>query len=143
MAQLRQYGEVSLGAGRSASTGMTGLDPTLATAENYRRFRHARSGGRSPAYERLAYSVAEDGLVLSFLEGLPVAKRQPNLLFGAARYLLGSPPDLALLRSLVLERQEELTEVMQVRRTRPTKRRVVRSCSLRLLCWPRPWPSWR
>ena len=75
------------------------------------------AAGRSPAYERLAYAVAEDGLVLSFLERLPLAKRQPNLLFGAARYLLGSPPGPDSLRSLVSERPGELAEVMRARRT--------------------------
>jgi hypothetical protein len=116
-AVLGQSGEVSLGAGKSGSTGMTGLDPILATGENYTRFAMYEAAGRSPAYERLAYVVAEDDLVLAFLEGLPLAKRQPNLLFAAARYLLGSPPDVASLRSLVLERRGELAEVIRVRRT--------------------------
>ena len=73
---------MTLGAGHRGLTGMTGLDPTLGRRENYRRFAVHEAAGRSPAYERLAYAVAEDGLVLSFLEGLPPAKRQPNLLFG-------------------------------------------------------------
>jgi len=72
---------------------------------------------RSPAYERLALAVAGDDLVLSFLERLPVAKRQPNLLFAAARYLLGSPAEHTSLRSLVSERSDELAEVMRTRRT--------------------------
>jgi hypothetical protein len=96
---------------------MTGLDPSLGTAARYRRFAADEAAGRSPAYERLAYAVADDGLVLSFLEGLPVAKRQPNLLFAAACYLLGSPPGPGSLRSLVSERPGELAEVMQARRT--------------------------
>jgi hypothetical protein len=106
-----------MGAGHGGSTGMTGLDPTFGTAENYRRFAAHEAAGRSSAYERLAYAVAEDGLVLSFLERLPVAKRQPNLLFGAARYLLGSPPGPASLRSLVSERPGELADVIRARRT--------------------------
>ena len=81
-----------MGAGHGGSTGMTGLDPTFGTAKNYRHFATHEAAGRSSAYERLAYAVAEDGLVLSFLERLPVAKRQPNLLFGAARYLLAGLP---------------------------------------------------
>ena len=32
-----------------------------------------------------------DGELLAWLEGLPTGKRQPNLLFAAARYLLGAP----------------------------------------------------
>jgi hypothetical protein len=61
--------------------------------------------------------VAEDDLVLSFLERLPPAKRQPNLFFAAARYLLGPPPEHASLRSLVSQRPDELAEVMWARRT--------------------------
>ena len=106
-----------MGAGHRGSTGMTGLDPTLATAENYRRFAVYEAAGRSPAYERLAYAVAQDDLVLSFLERLPLAKRQPNLLFAAARYLLGSPPAPGSLRSLVSDRPGQLAGVMRARRT--------------------------
>jgi prepilin-type processing-associated H-X9-DG protein len=79
---------------------MGGLDPRRGIAENYRVFgREAR--GRSAVYESLAAAVAADGLVLGFLATLPPPKRQPNLLFAAARYLLGVPPDIAALRTLV------------------------------------------
>ena len=64
-----------------------GLDPQRSTAENYLTFgREAR--GRSAAYESLSAAVAADDLILEFLATLPRAKRQPNLLFAAARYLL-------------------------------------------------------
>ncbi|MGO9661192.1 MAG: DUF2332 domain-containing protein [Acidimicrobiales bacterium] len=94
-----------------------GLGPALGTAEDYRRFaRHAAAGG-SPAYERLADAVATDRLVLSFLEELPVLKRQPDLLFAAARYLLGSPPGPASLHSLVADKPAELATLLRARRT--------------------------
>jgi hypothetical protein len=96
---------------------MTGLDPSLETAENYRRFALHEAADRSPAYERLAYAVAEDSLVLRFLARLPTPKRQPNLLFAAARFLLGSPPSPASLRALVADRPAELAAVMNERRT--------------------------
>jgi hypothetical protein len=96
---------------------MTGLDASSETAENYRRFALQEAAGRSPAYEQLALDVAGDDLVLSFLVRLPRAKRQPNLLFGAARCLLGSPTEHASLRSLIAERPDELAEVMRTRRT--------------------------
>jgi Uncharacterized protein conserved in bacteria (DUF2332) len=63
---------------------VTGAEPTVATAESYRRFATYEAAGRSPAYEQLANAVAEDGLILSFLGRLPASKRQPNLLFAAA-----------------------------------------------------------
>ena len=73
--------------------------------------------GRSPAYESLAASVAEDDQVLGFLATLPSAKRQPNLLFAAARYLLGAPPGIGALRGLVQRHEAELAQVMLARRT--------------------------
>ncbi len=99
------------------SAGMTGLELTITTAENYRRFAKHEAAGRSSQYEVLAYAVAADSEVLSFLELLPRPKRQPNLLFAAARYILGIPPDIASLRSLILDRPGDLTEVISARRT--------------------------
>ena len=95
---------------------MTGLDLGFDTAENYKRFAAHEAAGRSPAYELLAYAVAEDGLVLSFLEGLPWPSANPT--FSSGR-LVTSWDHLrpASLRSLVSERPWELAEVMQVRRT--------------------------
>jgi hypothetical protein len=93
-----------------------GLDPQLSTAENYRMFgREAR--GRSRVYETLAASVADDNLILDFLGMLPQAKRQPNLLFAAARYLLDGPPDIGTLRTLVRRNAAGLSRMMMARRT--------------------------
>lgn len=44
----------------------------------------------SDCYEEWAAGVASDGAVLALIDRLPAAKRQPNLVFGAARYL-GAP----------------------------------------------------
>jgi hypothetical protein len=96
---------------------MTGLDPTVSTIENYRRFARDEAAERSPSYEHLAYAVAEDDLILTFLAKLPAAKRQPNLLFAAARHLLGAPPEPTSLHSLVAGRPDELSRVMLARRT--------------------------
>ena len=93
-----------------------GHDPGLGTAENYQTFA-AEAAGRSPQYEELAYAVAGDGGVLRFLEALPKAKRQPNLLFAAASYLLGEAPDTGSLHSLLDRRGADLAAVMMARRT--------------------------
>jgi len=76
-----------------------GHDLGLGIAENYRAFAD-EARGRSPAYESLAASVAEDAVTLRFLGSLPPEKRQPNLLFAAARYLLGVTPTTDGLRAL-------------------------------------------
>ena len=93
-----------------------GDDSRLSTQENYRAFaREAR--GRSPAYESLAGAVARDETVLDFLQSVPRKKRQPNLLFAAARYLLGEPPSIGELRALVRQDPAGLAQVMLARRT--------------------------
>jgi hypothetical protein len=86
-------------------------------AMDYRAFARQEARGRSPAYESLAESVAGDRPVLEFLALLPSAKRQPQLLFAAARYLLDAVPDIGSLRDLVRQSPAGLTEVMTSRRT--------------------------
>jgi hypothetical protein len=93
-----------------------GLDSAAGTAERYREFAR-EAHGRSAAYEALAESVARDRAVLGFLGTLPVAKRQPNLLFAAARYLLGEAADIGTLPGLVGRDAAELSRVMLARRT--------------------------
>ena len=96
---------------------MTGHDPAKVIAENYREFARLEAHGRSPAYETLAESVAGDPAILRFLSELPPEKRQPNLLFAAARYLLGAPADITRLRAMVSQASIELSEQMLARRT--------------------------
>jgi hypothetical protein len=93
-----------------------GLDSPAGTAERYRDFAR-EAHGRSAAYEALADSVAGDRAVLGFLGTLPMAKRQPNLLFAAARYVLGGPADIGTLRHLVGRDSAGLSRVMLARRT--------------------------
>ena len=95
---------------------MHGHDPTLSAAENYRAFAQ-EAHGRSPGYEALASSVAEDTAVLGFLDALPPEKRQPNLLFAAARYLLGDSLSMSRLRTLISQDRVALEETMLTRRT--------------------------
>ena len=102
---------ISLGA-----MSISGHDLRAGTAENYRAFA-AEAHGRSALYAELATAVADDPLVLTFLDKLPAAKRQPNPLFAAACYLLGEPADLAALRRLVDGRADELGRTMLARRT--------------------------
>lgn len=95
---------------------MHGHDLDASVAQNYRDFA-TEAAGRSPSYEALSLAVADDAGVLGFLQALPRQKRQPNLLFAAARYLLGGSPDIVVLRGLVDRRGAELAELMLRRRT--------------------------
>jgi hypothetical protein len=96
---------------------MTGHDPAKGISDNYREFARLEAHGRSPAYESLAESVADDPAILRFLGSLPPDKRQPNLLFATARYLLGAPADIARLRAMVGQAGDELAAQMCARRT--------------------------
>ncbi len=91
-------------------------DRNTRIAGQYRAFAD-EARGRSPQYEELALAVADDPAVLGFLAGLPGPKRQPNLLFAAARFLLGTPPGLAELRALAGGDAAELAAAMLARRT--------------------------
>jgi len=98
-------------------TGMAGVADTADVAELYREFARLEARGRSADYEALAEAVARDRLVTDFVAELPPDKWQPQLLFAAARYLLGRPPGPAELRELVRQSGPELAEVMVTRRT--------------------------
>ena len=95
----------------------SGDDAVTAVARTYRRFGRLEARGRSAAYEALAESVAGDAALVSFIASLPPEKRQPNLLFAAARYLLGAPPEIGSLRELASQSRAGLTEVILTRRT--------------------------
>ena len=83
----------------------------------YRRFAEGEARGRSPLYEALAHGVADDPAVLGFLETLPHAKQQPNLLFAAVRFLSGTPAGWEELRAAVLDNAAAVRTTMLERST--------------------------
>ena len=96
---------------------VAGDDAATAVAQVYRVFARHEARGRSAAYASLAESVAADAVLTRFVASLPRAKRQPQLLFAAARYLLGAPPGIRSLRELVSQSEADLAQVMLTRRT--------------------------
>ncbi|HEX6968638.1 MAG TPA: DUF2332 family protein [Micromonosporaceae bacterium] len=92
-------------------------DALVITAERYRRFGQREARGHSPTYERLALAIADDPELLAFLDELPEHKRQPNLLFAAARYLGAPLTDPDSFRSWSLHHRDDLAAVMQQRST--------------------------
>jgi hypothetical protein len=92
-------------------------EPDADVARAYLAFARQEANGRSAAYQSLAESVARDPGVTGFIASLPPGKRQPQLLFAAARYLLGAPPVIGQLRTLVSHSPAELTRVIIARRT--------------------------
>jgi hypothetical protein len=103
----------------------SGDDAMTAVARTYRRFGRLEARGRSAAYEALAESVAGDAALVSFVASLPPDKRQPNLLFAAARYLPGAPPAIGSLCELAGQSRAELTELILARRTQTSEPRDV------------------
>lgn len=86
-------------------------------ATRFRRFAKLEAQDRSPLYAELARGVAADAGTLAFLERLPVAKQQPNLLFAAVRHSCGTPRDWQHFRTLLFANANAVRALMLVRRT--------------------------
>ncbi|WP_422752748.1 DUF2332 family protein [Micromonospora sp. WMMD708] len=71
----------------------------MTTADRYVEFATREAHGISPAYERLAHAVARDDDLLALLDGLPPARRQPQLLLGVVRWLGGPVDDPSAFRA--------------------------------------------
>lgn len=72
---------------------------------------------RSPSYGVICAEVAGDSELMEFVLRLPEPQRQPNLLFGAARYHYGVPADFAQLKAWVLADPDRIARTMATRRT--------------------------
>jgi hypothetical protein len=97
------------------------VDPTihrglLPTADVYRRFAEREAHGASPVYECWAELVGQDEPVLALLEGLPAHKRQPNLVFAAARWH-GAGTSYESFRSTLLGRWPQVRQTILARAT--------------------------
>jgi hypothetical protein len=99
----------------------------VGTAEVYEQFAGSQAlNGGSPIYQDWARGVAADPDVLALLDGLPEPKRQPNLLFAAAR-LMGAPSDgWAGVRPWLLAAWPDVEHAM---RTHATQTNEPRRCA--------------
>ncbi|QWF80526.1 DUF2332 domain-containing protein [Amycolatopsis sp. CA-230715] len=88
-----------------------------ATADEYRAFGLREARGQSKTYEQLSLAVADDGRLLDLLDRLPEPKRQPNLLFAAARYLGAPVGEPGAFREWAVRHWTELAATMTARRT--------------------------
>lgn len=87
------------------------------TREWYDAFAEYEASGSSATYERLARAVVESPELVDLLERLPAPKRQPNLLFAAAR-LVGAPiDDPAQFTEYVLSSWDDVSAVVRERST--------------------------
>ncbi|MCH1867917.1 DUF2332 domain-containing protein [Nocardioides sp. CFH 31398] len=86
-------------------------------AEQYADFA-AYADGDSPCFAAWARGAAEDREVLAWLADLPVPKRQPNLVFAAARWHgLAAPAPYAALRDALLGDDGTVAETVRARST--------------------------
>lgn len=88
-----------------------------AIAERYQRFARAEAAGHSALYETLAMHVAQSPDTLAFLERLPPARQQPNLLFAALRLVAGTPASTADFDHAIDQHASAIAEVMLARMT--------------------------
>ena len=97
---------------------MRTMDDLEDVAGFYRHFAEREAKGESPTFERWAAGVAEDPEVVTLLEGLPVPKRQPNLVFAAARWHGATAPSgYPVLREVLTTRWEEVRGTILARST--------------------------
>ena len=64
----------------------TSVDSNAPTPERYRVFAEVEARGMSGTYEGWALGLADDPGTIALVDELPAAKRQPNLVFSAARF---------------------------------------------------------
>lgn len=83
----------------------------------YRWFASEEATGSSPVYAELATAVAGDQQLLRLLDELPRLKRQPNLLFAAARFALGPVGDVAGFAELIRAEWPLVASTMMQRST--------------------------
>lgn len=96
---------------------MSLADELASTAHYYRHFAEVETPGVSAIYEDWASGVAADQQVLNLLAPLPPLKRQPNLLFTAARYLGAPDGSYAEFRAWLLAHWDQTLATMMARFT--------------------------
>lgn len=86
-------------------------------ATGYRRWADVETVGSSPILEGWARGVADSPELLARIAALPPVKRQPNLIFGAARWLGAESGSFADFEAWVLPRWADLVPVVMARST--------------------------
>jgi len=92
-------------------------DDRAATAVRYRAFGEIEAAGMSPVYEEWALGISDDADLLALIDSLPPARRQPNLVFGAARFLGADPGSFEDFRAWFLANTEAVLATARQRTT--------------------------
>ncbi|MAB20301.1 MAG: hypothetical protein CMH33_05230 [Microbacterium sp.] len=86
-------------------------------ADGYRRFAELEAAGVSAIYFDWATGVADDPAVLDLIAALPATKKQPNLVFAAARFLGAPAGRYADFRDWIIEHWDAVIPVIMARST--------------------------
>ena len=87
------------------------------TAGTYADFGEGQARGSSPVFADWALQVARDPEVLTLIETLPEPKRQPNLVFAAARWHGAEPGAYDGLRTVLVRRWDDVRATVLSRAT--------------------------
>lgn len=93
------------------------------TAEWYRGFAEIETKGQSAIYAEWANGVAGDSTVIAALDTLPLQKRQPNLIFAAARLLGAEEVGYDGFRRFLLNNWPAIATVARARSTQTNEAR--------------------
>lgn len=91
--------------------------------EQYRVMAQEAFAPVSPSYQAIALAVTGDRDLLTRLDALPSAKRQPNLVFGAVRLLGGPVDDPAAFLDWTQTHWPDVVDVVMTRRTQTNEAR--------------------
>lgn len=90
---------------------------TSPTADSYRRFAELEARPSSPLYMDWAASISNDDAVLALIDALPRVKRQPNLVFAAARSAGAPEAGYPVFRRWLTEHWPRVEPVIRARQT--------------------------
>ena len=95
----------------------TSTDAAAETALRYRAFAEVEARGMSACYEAWAAGVAEDPATIGLIDRLPAAKRQPNLVFSAARFHGAEGDGYPVFRAWLAEHWAEVEQTCRTHAT--------------------------
>lgn len=90
---------------------------TQSLADGYRLFAEVEAAGVSETYTQWALGAAEDRDLLALIAALPRGKRQPNLVFAAARFCGAPNTTYDMFRDWLVEQWAEVVPVIMSRST--------------------------
>lgn len=112
---------------------MNPASSTAALGDGYRQWAETEARGSSGQYESWAHAVASSPELLGLIGTLPTGKRQPNLVFAAAR-LVGAPKSA---EDFALWLRANWSEVAAVALTRATQTNEAARCAVLMVALSR------